>query len=735
MGKLIIVSNRLPVTVSRARKESALQFHRSVGGLSSGLSSFYKSYNSIWVGWPGIASNKLRESERSVVSENLNRESCYPVFLGQKELENYYYGFSNNVLWPLFHYFPSYVVSKKSYWKGYVEVNGLFADTVAELANPGDTVWVHDYQLMLLPSMLRSRMPQLSIGFFLHIPFPSFEIFRILPFREEILKGVMGANLIGFHTYDYVRHFLESVRRILGFDSEMGYIYSHRSMSHITKVDMFPIGIDVDRFTVSESEVEEEERSVLERIKSEYIVLSVDRLDYTKGILNKVEAFDRFLDENPEYVGKVSLILLVVPSRTTVESYRDLKKRIDETVGAINSKRSTFNWFPIYYLYRALPFKKLLALYRISDIALVTPLRDGMNLVAKEFLAAKQDKRGVLILSEMAGAADELGEAIIVNPNDTGEITAALKKAIKMPEHEKIARNTLMLNRIRRYNIIRWARDFINSLDEIKKEEERLFVKLVTPAIKKRMLEDYNKSEKRLFLLDYDGTLVDFEDKPEKAIPDGELYEILNGLSSPENNEVVIVSGRNRHVLEEWFGHLPVNLVAEHGVWIRHANREWKMIERLDTGWKPVIRPILEVFVDRTPGSFVEEKEFSLVWHYRKVDSRFAELRAMELKDALLEYASSLKLEIMDGNHVLEIKNVGVDKGKAVIEWVNRYKDDFIFAAGDDFTDESIFNVLPDSAYSIKVGLGYSRALYSVLSVREIRDILNMFRLQEVQGG
>ena len=724
MKRLIIVSNRLPITVTRNKKNSPLEFHSSIGGLSTGLSSFYKSYNALWIGWPGIALDRIKEEDKENITKKLSHEGCYPVFLTQREIDNYYHGFCNNVLWPLFHYFPSYVTNKSVFWGAYNEVNHKFADAVMQFADKDDVIWVHDYQLMLLPDMLRRRFKNINIGFFLHIPFPSFEIFRMLPYRKEILQGVMGANLIGFHTYDYVRYFLESVRRILGIDSNLGYIYSHKYDEHIVKADIFPIGINFEKFRTPNEEIEDEIENIKNKIGNSKVILSVDRLDYSKGIMHKLEAFDRFLDKNPKYIGKVILVVLVVPSRTNIEHYRMLKKQIDELIGNINGKRSTFEWFPIYYLYRSLPFEKLLALYRISNIALITPLRDGMNLVAKEFLASKQDNKGVLILSEMAGAAQELGEAVIINPNDANEIVKALELALNMPDTEQIKRNKTMINRLKQYNIIKWTTDFMRAMDDVRKLQGKFFMRILNADSEKKMIDNYKNSNNRVLLLDYDGTLVEFAASPKEAEPDDDLLEILKKLSSDTRNNVVIISGRDRKTLDEWFGNLNIGLIAEHGVWIKHKGDNWQTIEPLTNEWKKVVTPILELYMDRTPGSFIEEKEFSLVWHYRKADSQLAAVRAMELKDTLIDYVTNLKLEVMDGNKVLEIKDAGVDKGKASLKCVTDINKDFILAIGDDLTDENIFSVLPENTYSIKVGMGYSKAKYNVLSTKDVRILL-----------
>ncbi len=732
MKKLIIVSNRLPITVTKSKKDAPLEFKNSIGGLATGLSSFYRAYNAMWIGWPGIASDKLKEKEKEKIINKLSEDNCYPVFLTQREIDNYYHGFCNNVIWPLFHYFPTYMVNRNIFWQTYIEVNQKFADIVKQFVGKDDAVWVHDYQLMLTPKFLRSQISNINLGFFLHIPFPSYEIFRMLPYRKQILEGLIGADLVGFHTYDYVRHFLNSIRHILGLESNLGHIYTH---SNITKADIFPIGIHFERFRISNSEIENELNDIKGQIHNNKVILSVDRLDYSKGIIQKLQAFDRFLDKNPKFAKRVMMIIVVVPSRTNIEHYRLLKKQIDELIGNINGRRSTFKWSPIYYLYRPLTFERLLALYRISDIALITPLRDGMNLVSKEFLASKLDGKGVLILSEAAGSAKELGEAIIVNPNDIDEIAKAIEVAINMPEQEQIERNRVMIDRLKRYNIIKWAKDFVDTLKEVKSLEKRFFDRIITENVEKKIIEDFTNAEKRSLILDYDGTLVEFSKSPEAAKPDIELLGILKNLASDKKNDVVIASGRDRKTLEKWFGNLDISLIAEHGAWIKEKGDKWKTIEPLSSDWKKMILPILELYVDRTPGSFIEEKEFSLVWHYRKADNKLAAIRSIELRDALMNFVKDLKLEIMDGNKVLEIKKVNIDKGKAAIKLLGNLSECFVLAIGDDITDESIFGILPKNAYSIKVGLGFSKAKYNILSVKNVRRLLKKLAGEGAKDG
>ena len=585
---------------------------------------------------------------------------------------------------------------------------------------------------MLLPELIRAKLPDAKIGFFLHIPFPSFEIFRLLPWRSEILDGLLGADLIGFHTYSYVKHFLESVRRILGYEHTYGEI---TLSNRIVKVDTFPMGIDYEKFAnaASDSKVQREIDKIRKNLGDRKIILSIDRLDYTKSIPQRLETFDLFLDKYPEFKEKITFIVVAVPSRTKVEHYRLLKKQVDELIGKINGKYGTLGWTPICYIYRSLPFHTLAALYSIADIALITPYRDGMNLIAKEFIASKADSKGVLILSEMAGAAEELGEALIVNPNNREAIAEALREALLMTDEEQIERNKVIQQRLQRYSVKRWAMDFVDSLMQVKKLQQDLSTKRLTDEIKIKLLDDYSKSKARLILLDYDGTLVHFAEKPEKAKPAEELLKLLTSLAHNVKNEIVIISGRDRETLDRWFGHLNIGLVAEHGVWIKERGKEWGTIEPLENDWKTEILPVLEVYVDRTPGSFIEEKEFSLVWHYRNCDAELAAVRAKELKDVLLNLTANLDIGVIEGNKVIEIKNINVNKGRAVLEWISKKQWDFVLAIGDDLTDEDIFAVLPDTAYSIKVGLGSSRAKFYMESVDKVRALLKSISLKEVE--
>ena len=719
MQRLLIVSNRLPLTVHERKGE--LHIEPSAGGLATGLSSWYRSCNSIWIGWAGITQKKMKR-EKDIMARLLS-ENCLPVSISQQDVEAYYNGICNKTIWPLFHYFPLYAEYSESSWQAYQRVNTAFANVVAGVARPNDMIWVHDYHLMLLPQLLRERLPRATVGYFLHIPFPSFEIFRLLPWRNQILEGLLGADLVGFHTYDYAGHFLDSVQRLLGYDVTTTQI---TVSNRIVRADAFPMGINHERFAgvAEDTKTQAERKRVRKKLGDCQVILSVDRLDYTKGIPQRLEAFSAFLDRNPKFKGRVTLVLLVVPSRTRVEQYMRLKKQVDGLVGEINGKHGTIGWMPIWYLYRSLPFHSLAALYSLADVALVTPLRDGMNLVAKEYLTTKADGRGVLILSETAGAAQELGEAIIINANDQEDLIRALKQALEMPEQEQVGRNRIMQKRLRRYNIVRWADEFIDKLLNTKGLQREMAAKALTYEMQRKLVNDLRKSDRALLLLDYDGTLVPFSPKPEEARPDTALMSLVEKLAANPRSDVVLISGRDKDTLERWFGHLSAGLVAEHGVWIKEKGGGWETIETLTSEWKEEVYPMLESSVDRTPGSFVEEKGFSLVWHYRKADPRLGELRARELINNLSNTIAGLNLQILEGSKAVEVKNADINKGRAALTLMSRAEWDFVLAMGDDATDEDTFKVLPSTAWSIKVGFGASAARFSLSSPSEAISLL-----------
>jgi trehalose 6-phosphate synthase/phosphatase len=721
MSKLIIISNRLPKTVRKRKGE--IIYSRSVGGLATGLGSFLKGENFVWIGWPGIASEKLNKRSKKKMEDELREGGLFPVSLTSTQINEYYRGFCNKSIWPLFHYFPQIAEFNERSWKTYKKVNKLFFRELKKIFEPGDIIWVHDYHLMLLPAMIRDEWKEALVGFFLHIPFPSYETFRLFPQRAEILEGLLGADVIGFHTYDYVSHFLTSQRRILGLEHNLGVL---TLSDHLCKVDAFPMGIEYDKFNigVQQAEVKKEVDKILEKVGDRKIILSIDRLDYTKGILQRLIAYHYFLNERPEYKRNVTMILVAVPSRGKVDKYKEMKIELDGMVGRIEGKFGTIGWMPIWYINRFIPFDRLLALYKASDVCLITPIRDGMNLIAKEYVASKTDGKGVLILSEMAGAAHELGEALIVNPNDHKQVAQAILKALSMRKIEKVTRIRTMQERLRRYNIHRWRKDFIDTLNSIEKKRSDFFAKKMSDIVINKMVSEYNDSKERLILMDYDGTLKEFADRPEDAYPDDEIMDLIKNMVSDRRNRVVMISGRNKESMEEWFGKFNIGLCAEHGIWIRERKERWKMTEKLSNDWKPVIRHLLDSYTDRTPGSFIEEKEHSLAWHFRRTEGDLSLIRSKELIDDLLNLTSNLDLGIMEGDKVIEVRKMGINKGRAAQRFLAENDWKFILAIGNDKTDEDLFETLPAHAYSIKVGMEPSKAKFNLESVEAIRNLL-----------
>ena len=717
-NKTIIISNRLPVKITEQNGEYILR--PSEGGLATGLGSVYKDGNNIWIGWPGIEvpPERQREVTRKLASLNL-----IPVFLTNEEINLYYEGFSNEVLWPVFHYLVTYANFDQVYWDFYKQVNDKFRDVVIQNIKDGDTVWVQDYQLLLLPYSIRMERPAVTIGFFQHIPFPSYEIFRLIPWREELITGMLGADLLGFHTFDDVRHFLSAVSRLSSSKMDDNVIiYKNR---HIV-VEAFPMGIDYDKFEnlTQHAKVARYSAAFKESQKDLKIILTIDRLDYSKGIIQRLQALELLLQLHPEYIEQVVLYMIVVPSRDTVPQYRELRDRIDQLVGNINSRFRTMNWVPVHYFYKSFSVEFLSALYSTSDICLVTPMRDGMNLVSKEYVASRTNNDGVLILSEMAGASKELNDALIVNPNNIGEIMRAIVQAIDMPLEEQTARMSSMRHIVKKFNINLWVKNFMDKLLEVKQLQQSMLTKYVAQSIKDQISKAYVATNDRYIFLDYDGTLVGFQGDIDKASPDQELYDIITRLSDDPANRVIIISGRRYETLEKWFGHLNLDMIAEHGAWQKQLNEEWKSLPLLTDKWKQDVKTVLDTYTDRTPGSFVEEKSYSLVWHYRKVEKGLGELRASEIVNHLRMVIADKGLQMMDGNKVIEFKNIEVNKGKAALNWLHNNNPDFILALGDDHTDEDIFKALPEDAYTIKVGSNISSARYYLRDYKEVRELL-----------
>lgn len=732
MSRLIIVSNRLPFSVERNGDNFNLR--QSSGGLVSALKSYLeksgqdqtKFKENIWVGSVDFSPHIWKKvKDQTIKGANFRVE---PIHIEASVYDDYYNGFSNSTLWPLFHYFPFLAEYDKQFFEAYVQVNFLFAEKILSFAKKDDVIWIHDYQLMLLPQILRKKRPDLTIGFFLHIPFPSYEIYRLLPtaWKTALLQGMLGADLIGFHTHDYVQHFIQSAKMILKVDSQFNTIqYGKR----LIKTDLFPIGIDYEKFQDANAneQVKKLKDLVVEKLKYSKIIFSVDRLDYSKGLMFRLQGFEEFLERYPEWREKVIFALNIVPSRDAIPTYYQRKKDIEEKISMINGRFSTFHWHPINYRYNHLSFHELSAFYKAADVALITPLRDGMNLVAKEFVASRTERTGVLILSELTGAASELNEAILVNPTDSGEVARAIDLALTMPLKEQVERMSMMQARLQQYDVVRWVNDFLEQLENIKQFQEKTSVRILSSKQVKTIIKDFEAGAKRCILLDYDGTLTPFTNIPSKAEPSAEVLSVLAKLSGESKNEIVIISGRDTDTLDKWLGHLPVHMVAEHGAFIKRKGGNWEQQSTIFPEWKEQIRPILQLFTTRCAGSFVEEKRNTLTWHYRNTDQGLGFTRSRELLNSLQQLTVNTSLQIIDGNKVLEIRMTGIDKGITATKIINMLHPDFTLCMGDDTTDEDMFRTLEQLAVTIKVGTAASSAKYNLMTQEEVLPFLQHF--------
>ncbi len=537
------------------------------------MDSILKEAGGIWIGWSGISGDTPPEA----VELLLKQESSIAVDLPADIQEKFYEGYSNDVLWPLFHSFTSKLQFHAENWEAYIDANRRFCQAVLEQYRPGDRIWVHDYHLMLLPNMLREKLPEAAIGFFLHIPFPASDVFAILPRGEEVLQGLLGADLIGFHTHHHLQHFRHSLRRTLGVESSVDRM---DVLGREIRLQALPISIAPQDFIETARKPETIEQ--IERLSSQYkdqkVVVAVDRLDYTKGIPERLRTLSRLLKDNPNWHGKLVLIQVAVPSRENVESYRILRNQVHELISSINGEFGRPDWVPIVYIHRNISRSELTAIYSLADVAWVAPLRDGMNLVAKEYVACHGDGRGVLVLSSFAGAAAEMGEALLINPLDEERTSSTILRALNMTDEEKQERMLALHRRVVRNDVFAWGERFLALLDEAVEMRNERTSEEPPPLPVSDLVASYRHAAKRLLLLDYDGTLVRFASRPHEARPDEELKRLLSALTADEANQVYVVSGRKAPDLEVWLGSIPkLGLSAEHGGrWRAPGSGNWQ---------------------------------------------------------------------------------------------------------------------------------------------------------------
>lgn len=723
MGKIVIVSNRLPISYKKVDGELAMS--RGGGGLATALSTYATSNKSLWIGWPGIANEELTDDDRDCIIRELKKYNCYPVFLTRDQLNKFYNGYSNGVLWPLFHDMaPDKNEINEKNWNAYREVNKLYATITHKLAKEDSLIWVHDYQLLLLPEMLRVKRPKGKIGFFLHIPFPNATRMLKIPHADKLLRGVIGADVVGMHTPSYVQNFLGCCAQ-----TKIGRVGTEKiALSYrIVRVTDFPISIDYESFSKATQtrEVALEYKKLQWQYRGKKVILMSDRMDPTKGLLERLTAYRTLLEQSPDLHGKIIMTMIAMPSRGEIETYRALREKIEKLVRDINSQFGTSKWQPIDATYDNIPFAHYAALYKRADVAFIAPIRDGMNLVAKEYLASAPNHEGVLVLSETAGAAEELRDAVLVNPKKPKTLVAGLKTALTMPRSELRRRTANMQRHIKHFDVNHWVDSFVGSLQK-PVGSSRLLHRTYKITIPKQdaLLAQYHLAKKRLLLFDYDGTLSPIVKHPEDAFPTANLKKLLTRLAGDSANEIVIISGRSKKDLEGWLGDLPIALAAEHGAFFRRKDgKNWhNTVSGVET-WKDKIAELFAYYAELTPGAKVEQKECAVVWHYRNASPYFAQKHLVVLRRIIVPIAERYNLRVKEGKKVLEVHPAEIHKGRVSQEWLI-HDHDFVMAIGDDTTDEDMFAAAPPDAWTIKVGRGSTKANYRLPDVPAVLQLL-----------
>ena len=720
--RVVVASSRLPLSLRRSAETWRVE--RSSGGLATAMRPILAQTGGIWIGWPGDSPRRPDPRRDAILSEWRAKEGIVAVELPARTARGFYEGFANQTLWPLFHHFPSGVVFESGGWEAFTEANRRFLDTLLAHLREGDLVWVHDYHLMLLPRMLREARPGARIGFFLHIPFPSSEVFRILPRREELLHGLLGADLLVFQTHGHLQHFRTSLLRILGIDSRMDRVDVG---GRTTRLEALPIGIDpqeLTRLLDSDPRTARRLHQLRARFEGKQLLLAVDRLDYTKGIPERLRAFRRLLEGAPDLRGRVVLIQVAVPSREAIPRYGELRREVNELVGEIVGDFGTPDWTPLVYVRRSVPRPELAALYAASDVGWVTPLRDGMNLVAKEYVACQRGAAGVLLLSEFAGAAAEMGEAFIVNPYDEERTAVVLEHALREPEGERRDRMETLYRRVVRNDVFAWGRRFLALLRETSgNQASTADGPRVLPV--QALAEAVLAASRVWIFLDYDGTLVPFAGRPRDAAPTPRVLDLIGQLARRRSFRVALVSGRPKEDLDTWFGEIDgLWLAAEHGAAVRAPGGSWEPLRPSHpVGWKARVRPVLEHVSDRTPGSFIEEKEYSLVWHYRMAHPEFGEWLANDLTAMLEGMLAETELRALRGQKSVEVRLAWANKGELGARLISA-EPGLILAVGDDRTDEDLFERLPADAWTVHVGSGPSRARFRLADPEAVLSAL-----------
>ncbi|TFY57743.1 hypothetical protein EVJ58_g6839, partial [Rhodofomes roseus] len=639
-------------------------------------------------------------SREDVEIEGGQQTTYVPVWLDDTEAHGHYEGYCKQTLWPLFHYLlwqdvATEYASADAHWGAYNAVNEVFAKRVAEVYKPGDLIWVHDYHLLLVPSMLRQALPEVALGLFMHTPFPSSEIFRCLPRRKEILDGMLGANLICFQTYSYSRHFTSSCVRVCGYEiTATGGI---DVAGHVASIAYCPVGVDADR--VAKDTLRPGIQPKLEALRALYegkkIIVGRDKLDVVKGVVQKLRAFEKLLHDYPQWIGHVVLIQVTSPA---LSDSPKLERQVSEIVAHINGEYGSLDFIPVHHYHQTIKKDEFYALLSVADLGVITPLRDGMNTTSMEFVLAQgRTKKSPLVLSEFMGISSNMADALQVNPWNLVEVAAAMHRGLTMADDEKARRHATLYDTARTHTSHTWAATLAKLL--LQQIGGQNTAKMTLPMPKDRLEAQYRTAKKRLFLLDYDGTLSPIVRVPSQATPSPQTLEALENLTKDPRNVVFIISGRDGAFLEQHLGHIRgLGMSAEHGGFVREpGSREWtNFTENLDMEWMGEVLEIFKYYTERTTGSHIEVKKSSITWHYRSADPEWGLFQCRQCQDLLENnLARKRPIEVLVGKKNLEVRPLAVNKGEIVKRILYYNPDaDFVFCAGDDKTDEDMFRAL-----------------------------------------
>ncbi|CAO3632902.1 unnamed protein product [Mucor fragilis] len=750
-GRIINVTHQIPYELSLENNVWQYTPRRGHGAMYGGIHSLQHEWDILYIGWTGQINtiqhkfdgytkepmehlNKLQKAE--LYNELKQNYQCIPLFVDGESVSGHYDGYCKTMLWPLFHYMIWNNATdgrlERQQWEAYATVNQRYADFVSEIYQEGDIIWVHDYHLLLVPSMIREKYPKARIGLFVHSPFPTSEIFRCLPKRQEILKGMIGANLVGFQTYAYARHFLSTCTRVLGYESTPEGL---RCLDgHFCHVGTFPIGVDPIEIAArcQAPSVQHKINAIKDMYAGKKILVGRDKIDLVKGVLQKLAAFEKLLIDFPEWKNKVVLIQLT--DGATNESAK-LEHKVSETVAHINNKYGNLEFSPAYHFHHQIQLDEYYALLSTADAAVITANRDGMNTTSLEYVICQEHQHGPLILSELTGTAGSLSSSLMVNPWDFAGVAKAMNEALLMSEEEKQARHMQMLAHVKTHTASFWAQSFVKVLQEsIATSEQSSY----TPILdKERLLTFYHGSKKRLLCFDYDGTLSAVKKTPGSRAPTPAMLKALQTLCSDPRNQVWVISGRDEATLDKWLGQVKgLGLSAEHGSFVKYptSNRWINLLEHFDMSWKHDVVEIFTYYAERTTGSFIEHKRCSVTWHYRLADPEYGAFQSKEcqnhLENAIL---SKMPVEVLVGKKNLEVRPTATNKGEIIKRLLSANQDiDFIMCCGDDKTDEDMFKALKkiDSptlpVFTIVVGIEDKKTM-ATWRLPAVDDVLDTF--------